>query len=312
MDIKLPGLNTTNFQFHLPGGEIRISGKWFNYGIIFLVMILDLNMWKNQIFYKPFVYGQYTDENHYIYTVAERDFLANASRSTLSYVWRWGQLNPQTNETYGSQDHKMNSRYEGLPLSTKGTAFIPALFAFALFGLLVKYFSKNRPPIKVKKTLQRDSASRPANNDKSSQKKGTLPDDVGGSSIPVPPHVASADDGSQSYASSKRGLSTNQTRNESSLMSLRSSRDGLNISRDHLNGSCDVHDGGVGKDVLRSTLRCDCSSDAPRSSSISDATIRRTSSAATETSRKYTRTTEDNNEGDDEKGQTEERQHTTS
>ena len=27
-------------------------GKWFNYGIIFLVMLFDLNMWKNQIFYR--------------------------------------------------------------------------------------------------------------------------------------------------------------------------------------------------------------------------------------------------------------------
>ena len=37
------------------------SGKWFNYGIIFLVMLLDLNMWKNQIFYNPSDYAQYYD-----------------------------------------------------------------------------------------------------------------------------------------------------------------------------------------------------------------------------------------------------------
>ena len=89
MDIKLPGLNTGNFHFRLPGGEIRITGKWFNYGIIFIVMILDLNMWKNQIFYEPFVYGQYTDDQQYIYTVSDRDFLANATVDTLSYAWRW-------------------------------------------------------------------------------------------------------------------------------------------------------------------------------------------------------------------------------
>ena len=39
---------------------MKLSGKWFNYGIIFLVMIFDLNMWKNQIFYYPEAYGQYT------------------------------------------------------------------------------------------------------------------------------------------------------------------------------------------------------------------------------------------------------------
>ncbi len=44
-----------NFPFNL------FVGKWFNYGIIFIVMILDMNMWKNQMFYKPYNYGQYED-----------------------------------------------------------------------------------------------------------------------------------------------------------------------------------------------------------------------------------------------------------
>jgi hypothetical protein len=35
------------------------TGKWFNYGVILVVMILDLNMWKNQFFYQPEDYGQY-------------------------------------------------------------------------------------------------------------------------------------------------------------------------------------------------------------------------------------------------------------
>ena len=71
MDIKLPGMNSDNMGFKLQKCcglkdedlEINITGKWFNYGIIFIVMILDLNMWKNQLFYKPFDFGQYTDDN---------------------------------------------------------------------------------------------------------------------------------------------------------------------------------------------------------------------------------------------------------
>lgn len=47
------------------------AGKWFNYGIIFLVLILDLNMWKNQIFYKPHEYGQYIGPGQKIYTVKD-------------------------------------------------------------------------------------------------------------------------------------------------------------------------------------------------------------------------------------------------
>lgn len=29
--------------------SVRIEGKWFNYGIIFIVMCLDMNMLKNQV-----------------------------------------------------------------------------------------------------------------------------------------------------------------------------------------------------------------------------------------------------------------------
>ena len=57
LDVNLPGLHKHIFNFQ--AAEVQISGKWFNYGIIFLVMIFDLNMWKNQIFYYPEKYGQY-------------------------------------------------------------------------------------------------------------------------------------------------------------------------------------------------------------------------------------------------------------
>ena len=142
MDVKLPGLNTGDISFHLPGGDIHITGKWFNYGIIFIVMILDLNMWKNQIFYKPFVYGQYVDNDGYIYTVADRDWLVNATTAMLSHAWRWNNTNPLTNRTYGADDHKMNSRYFGYSLSVKGIAFIPSLCMFVFFGYLTKRFSR--------------------------------------------------------------------------------------------------------------------------------------------------------------------------
>ncbi|EDO31897.1 predicted protein, partial [Nematostella vectensis] len=142
MDIKLPGINTGDINFKMPGGDVHITGKWFNYGIIFIVMILDLNMWKNQIFYEPFIYGQYTDPDGYIYTVMDRAWLRNATRETLSYAWRWNHTNPLTNVTYGLADHRMNSRYHGYPLSVKGIAFGPSIAAFVAFGYLAKRFSK--------------------------------------------------------------------------------------------------------------------------------------------------------------------------
>ena len=227
MDIKLPGLNTGNFHFHLPGGDIRISGKWFNYGIIFIVMILDMNMWKNQIFYEPFVYGQYTDNQDYICTVDNRDFLANATMETLSYAWRWSHVNPLTNNTYGVDDQKMNSRYIGFPLSAKGTAFIPSLVAFAVFGILVKYYSKGGPPMKVAPTEEHDAAD-------GSAEERNVADDVGDSSSS--PHVTES---RQSMASSKSAFTANKARNIGSFVSIDSSRVGLNASRDNGNSSRD-------------------------------------------------------------------------
>ena len=225
MDIKLPGLNTGNFHFRVPGGEIRITGKWFNYGIIFIVMILDLNMWKNQIFYEPFVYGQYTDDQQYIYTVSDKDFLANATDETLSYAWRWTHVNPLTNKTYGSEDQKMNSRYIGYPLSAKGTAFIPSLLAFTMFGILVKYFSKGGPPNKVV----------PAN-----EMKDVIADaaDVkdGAEDSSSSPHITMS---RQSMSSYKSEYAVNKTRKHGSLFSKDSSHDNLESSQDNLDSSSD-------------------------------------------------------------------------
>ena len=244
MDIKLPGLNTGNFHFHIPGGDIRISGKWFNYGIIFIVMILDLNMWKNQIFYEPFVYGQYTDDEDYIYTVADRDFLANATKETLSYAWRWSHMNPLTNETYGLEDQKMNSRYLGVPLSVKGTAFIPSLFSFALFGILVKLFSKGGPPVKVAPSAEVNEATDGATDER--HFNGREKDDVELNSS-SPNATASR----QSITSTKSALTANKPRNLGSFLSIESSRVGLGASRNNLDSSRDSLDSS--RDGLRSS-----------------------------------------------------------
>lgn len=54
---------------------VFFSGKWFNYGIIFIVMLMDLNMWKNQIFYKPFTYGQYQGPNSKLKNIQTSHFI---------------------------------------------------------------------------------------------------------------------------------------------------------------------------------------------------------------------------------------------
>lgn len=145
-------MNTDTFDFRIPSCcgqkplDIYITGKWFNYGIIFIVMILDLNMWKNQIFYNPSDFGQYTDSEGFIYTVADQQFLRWANQSMMTYEWRWNHVNPKTNRTYGIDDHRMNAKYKGFSLTLKGLAFIPSLTAFCLFGYLLWVFGQEENP----------------------------------------------------------------------------------------------------------------------------------------------------------------------
>lgn len=141
-------MDTSSFHFTPPrclkkeNWAVHVTGKWFNYGIIFIVMILDLNMWKNQIFYDPFTYGQYTDSDGYIFTVSNTTFVKNANKTTLSHDWRWSHINPMTNRTYGEDDLKMNSKYLNYSLAVKGMAFIPSIAAFIVFGLLVWFYGR--------------------------------------------------------------------------------------------------------------------------------------------------------------------------
>lgn len=125
-----------------PGHVCVVAGKWFNYGIIFLVLILDLNMWKNQIFYRPYEYGQYVGPGDKIYTVEEPETLVNFNRSTLTYDWRSANLDPNTNRSYVEQDMFLHSRYTGSSLDVKCLAFIPSLAAFVLFGFFIWLFGR--------------------------------------------------------------------------------------------------------------------------------------------------------------------------
>lgn len=121
---------------------ILIAGKWFNYGIIFLVLILDLNMWKNQIFYKPYEYGQYVGPGEKIFTVEEPETLKDFNHSTLTYEWRSTNVDPRTNLTYVERDMFLHSRYIGASLDVKCLAFIPSLVAFVLFGFFIWLFGR--------------------------------------------------------------------------------------------------------------------------------------------------------------------------
>ncbi|XP_062582090.1 transmembrane protein 117-like [Saccostrea cucullata] len=151
IDIKLPGINTAHIKFDIPKclkrevWQVHITGKWFNYGILFLVMILDLNMWKNQIFYYPFDYGQYVDSDGKIHSVTDEYSLKTFNETQLSYSYRSVTINPNTNATYLAGDTVMNARYNGYHIAIKLIAFIPAVAAFVTFGVLLWKFGRRVP-----------------------------------------------------------------------------------------------------------------------------------------------------------------------
>lgn len=99
-------------------------------------------MWKNQIFYKPYEYGQYVGPGEKIFTVEEPDTLSHFNRSTLTWEWRSTNMDSRTNLTYLHSDMFLHSRYTGTSLDVKCLAFIPSLAAFILFGFFIWFFGR--------------------------------------------------------------------------------------------------------------------------------------------------------------------------
>lgn len=146
--IKLPGINAAQIKFQVldclrkEHWQVYISGKWFNYGILALIMSLDLNMMKNQIFYKPYDYGQYVGPDGKVYSIKNQTFLATANKKTLTYEWRWS--HPTPSNSFGKYDHVVNSRFHNHPLAVTGKACIPALLILIMFGVMIWVFGRNK------------------------------------------------------------------------------------------------------------------------------------------------------------------------
>lgn len=104
-------------------------------------MICDLNMWKNQIFYNPSYYGQYTDKDDKIRTVSDKTILDTGNAS----FWTWdarNHIDEKTGKPYYFEDMIMNSRYMGYPMSAKWTAFIPSVIGMILFVTLISLYGR--------------------------------------------------------------------------------------------------------------------------------------------------------------------------
>lgn len=110
-----------------------------------MVMLLDLNMWKNQIFYNPYDYGQYTGPEGSIYTVQDDYSLVTFNKSQTTYDFRNSTMNPVTGNAYIAADTHMNTRYLAYSMMVKGIAFIPSIAALIIFGVLIGKFGRFKP-----------------------------------------------------------------------------------------------------------------------------------------------------------------------
>ena len=104
-----------------------------------------MNMWKNQIFYSPYDYGQYTGPEGKIYTVQDQYSLETFNETLTTFDYRNSTTNPNTNLTYVSTDTHMNSRYYRFHLGVKGIAFIPSVCMFITFGVMIWMFGRFKP-----------------------------------------------------------------------------------------------------------------------------------------------------------------------
>ncbi|KAJ9455511.1 hypothetical protein DIPPA_10904 [Diplonema papillatum] len=137
-------LNGTGGSRKLPMFTAFATGRWFNYGIIFLVMCLDFNMLKNQLIYSPPEFGQYVNPEHNQVCVVRDYDIANAIvadyKLTSSEIYlngtfydarvAQGHLIPGT---YDGLDFCMPSRYSGSSNGAKYSAALPSFTALALF-----------------------------------------------------------------------------------------------------------------------------------------------------------------------------------
>ena len=100
-------------------------------------------MWKNQVFYKPLDFGQYTGEDRHIFSVYDKFSLDHYKNATIfSYAWRNSTINQLTNQTYITGDYRTNSRYCNYPFAYRALAFIPSILVIIFFGILIYIFGR--------------------------------------------------------------------------------------------------------------------------------------------------------------------------
>lgn len=94
-------------------------------------MMLDLNMWKNQIIYYPLDYGQYVGPKSKVISITDQSSIETMSK--WSFELRKRMINLETNRTFFEDDLKIEARYTGSAWIIKATSLIPILIGMKRF-----------------------------------------------------------------------------------------------------------------------------------------------------------------------------------
>eukprot|EP00656_Telonema_subtile_P050089 TRINITY_DN6394_c0_g1_i2.p1 TRINITY_DN6394_c0_g1~~TRINITY_DN6394_c0_g1_i2.p1 ORF type:complete len:523 (+),score=107.10 TRINITY_DN6394_c0_g1_i2:93-1661(+) len=120
-EIKMPGLSIANLS--CPNLHVFITGKWFNYALMFFVLLIDIMMLKNNLFYHPRDTGQYVDHNNQVWTVHD---------PVDGHEYSW-------DERHGCcGDFKIAAKFTDEPLAHKVLSLFPCLIVFVCMVYLIR------------------------------------------------------------------------------------------------------------------------------------------------------------------------------
>ena len=147
-DIKVPGLSIANLE--CPACKVLITGKWFNYSLMFFVLLIDVMMLKNNIFYDPADCGQYVDPDNYVWTMSDPQ--EDSDGKPIVYTWE---------ERQGCcGDFKVAAKFTDEPLAHKVFVIMPCLIVFVVMCWMI------RRSVKAKKARQDMGSVAPRPNQK--------------------------------------------------------------------------------------------------------------------------------------------------
>lgn len=156
-DVKLPGLKSSFINLScFDKYPILITGKWFNYGIIMLIMVLDFNNVYSQLWYRPEYYGQYVGPDGHIWNIENVTVASNITN--LNYT-----LRIVMNESLG-EDRQLRMYFYDLTGTTKIIVLTPCIL-FSIFFIVGSWWSNKSITKKKKKQALRDEELRTLENE---------------------------------------------------------------------------------------------------------------------------------------------------